>query len=243
MKQKIYDIPIWDAYEIENIECPLCEVEKKMENSFMDVLFDDMLMTPYFAVKLQQYTFCREHFRKLYIYKDKLGLALIVNNFLQCQKEELQSAKVTKTNGKTLSYKIKNFFMQKKNNEVKKQKECYLCHKIYENIPDYIEVLIKLWSKNSDFKDLYSRRRGHCLRHFNLLMEDSEKYLTEKSREEFKSITVNLQLNNTNRLIEELDWFVRKYDYRYKEEPWKNSKDALPRCINKLVGDFNEQKD
>jgi hypothetical protein len=242
MKQKIYDIPIWDAYGIENIECPMCEVEKNMESSFMDVLFDDMLMTPYFAVKLQQYTFCREHFRKLYIYKDKLGLALIVNNFLQCQKDELQVQPDGTGNQKSqsLAKKIRNVFSKKKHIHTRTDKRCYLCEKIDENIPDYIEVLIRLWNKNADFKNLYSKSKGHCLRHYNMLITDSEKYLSEKSYREFKSVTVGLQLDNTKRLIDELDWFVCKYDYRYKEEPWKNSKDALPRCINKITGHFNE---
>lgn len=245
MKQKIYDIPIWDAYGIENIECPMCEVEKNMENSFMDILFDDMLMTPYFAVKLQQYLFCREHFEKLYTYKDKLGLALIVNNFLQCQKDELQSFEGVEANNisKGLISRVKNIFIRKKSKDAKNEKECYLCHKVEENIPDYIEVLIKLWSKNEDFKKLYSKTRGHCLNHYNMLINDCEKYISGKSLVEFKNITVDLQLDNIKRLIDDLDWFVCKYDYRYKDEPWKNSKDALPRCINKLVGNFDKQKD
>ena len=41
---------------------------------------------------------------------------------------------------------------------------------------------------------------------------------------------------NLDRLEEELDWFIKKFDYRYREEPWKTSKDALPRTILKING-------
>lgn len=30
MKQKIYEIPIWEAYETQNCECPLCSIEKNL---------------------------------------------------------------------------------------------------------------------------------------------------------------------------------------------------------------------
>ena len=36
------------------------------------------------------------------------------------------------------------------------------------------------------------------------------------------------------RVADDLEWFIDKFDYRHKDEPWKNSKDALPRAMNKL---------
>jgi hypothetical protein len=237
MKQKIYDIPIWDAYAVENVECPLCLIQKNMEADLMNILFDDMLMTPYFAVKLQQYRFCSEHYRKLYISKDKLGLALIVNNFLQCEKEQLQNTKRNNMKHKklTLIDKLKSNKKKRAQTEYE-EKKCYLCDRIDENMPDYIEVLLKLWSKEKKFRLLYENSKGHCFHHYNMLINASIHNLPSKDYDEFNNITTKLQLDNTNRLIEELDWFVCKYDYRYKDEPWKNSKDALPRCINKLNG-------
>ena len=43
----------------------------------------------------------------------------------------------------------------------------------------------------------------------------------------------SLYLDNMKRVRDDLDWFVDKFDYRYANEPWKNSKDALPRTISK----------
>ena len=31
----------------------------------------------------------------------------------------------------------------------------------------------------------------------------------------------------------DIGWFIDKFDYRFKDEPWKNAKDSLPRGIIK----------
>ena len=38
----------------------------------------------------------------------------------------------------------------------------------------------------------------------------------------------------------DIGWFIDKFDYRFKNEPWKNSKDALPRGIIKANHTFVE---
>jgi hypothetical protein len=50
---------------------------------------------------------------------------------------------------------------------------------------------------------------------------------------------VQQQLGNMDRLEQELDWFTKKFDYRNNDAPWGNSKDALPRSIQKLKGYSN----
>jgi hypothetical protein len=35
-------------------------------------------------------------------------------------------------------------------------------------------------------------------------------------------------------LREDIKWFIKKFDYRYEEEPWKNSKDSVERTIKFL---------
>ena len=32
------------------------------------------------------------------------------------------------------------------------------------------------------------------------------------------------------------NWFTKKFDYRNAQEPWKNSRDALPRGMRKMTG-------
>jgi len=47
---------------------------------------------------------------------------------------------------------------------------------------------------------------------------------------------LSLQLSNLKRIQEEVNWFTLKFDYRNNDAPWGNSKDAIPRSIQKLAG-------
>ena len=37
---------------------------------------------------------------------------------------------------------------------------------------------------------------------------------------------------------EDIDWFIDKFDYQNHDADWKNSKDAVPRTMQKLVGTY-----
>ena len=39
----------------------------------------------------------------------------------------------------------------------------------------------------------------------------------------------------------DVSWFCKKFDYRYDEEPWYNSKDSVQRSIRFLSGDRREE--
>ena len=44
-----------------------------------------------------------------------------------------------------------------------------------------------------------------------------------------------LEIENFARVDEDVKWFTKKFDYRFKDEPWKNSKDAVKRSTEKIV--------
>jgi hypothetical protein len=45
-----------------------------------------------------------------------------------------------------------------------------------------------------------------------------------------------MQITNMSRIQEDVNWFTKKFDYRYNDSPWKTSKDAIVRSIQKLSG-------
>ena len=42
-----------------------------------------------------------------------------------------------------------------------------------------------------------------------------------------------------DQLREDVSWFCKKFDYRYDQEPWYNSKDAVERAIIFLRSDLH----
>ena len=66
--------------------------------------------------------------------------------------------------------------------------------------------------------------------------------LSGRTLDEFNKTTISLYLENMKRINGEIEWFINKFDYKYKDEPWKNSKDSIPRAMIKLRGILPEEE-
>ncbi len=238
MKQKIYEIPIWEAYETQNCECPLCSVEKKSDDNFIQALFTEMVMDVRLNPHLvENYDFCHEHFEKLYRYPDKCGLAVLTNRILYSKKEAITDCGIHKK--RVVKNPIKKLFAKSKESFHTK-KQCLLCSKLDESMNNYIITLLNLWLKEENFREKYKNSRGFCLSHYDQVLNLSYDIINNQTRQqEFMEITSKLQEENLNRLQQELEWFISKFDYRFANEPWNTSKDALIRTIQKLIGNYN----
>lgn len=100
----------------------------------------------------------------------------------------------------------------------------------------YLDVIMYLWSKEADFRKVFTEKKGFCLIHLNMLIAAAEKYLNAAENKKFLSLLMQQQIEHLERIEQELEWFTKKFDYRNNDAPWGNSKDALPRSIQKLKG-------
>ena len=73
---------------------------------------------------------------------------------------------------------------------------------------------------------------------FRSTIEIAKETLSHKKLEQWIKDIMPLTVNSLNLLEEELYWFTQKFDYRNQDKPWGNSKDALPRVLQKLTGRF-----
>jgi hypothetical protein len=113
-------------------------------------------------------------------------------------------------------------------------KSCAVCEKIDSTFERYVDTYFYLWARNDGIREHTRECKGFCISHYALLLEVGAKKLNAADFAEFTATVQPLQLANLNRLVDELDWFIQKFDYRFSNEPWKNSKDSLHRAINKL---------
>jgi hypothetical protein len=58
---------------------------------------------------------------------------------------------------------------------------------------------------------------------------------------EFVSQCEEIQNAYIEELNEDVSWFCKKFDYRYNEEPWYNSKDSVERSMKFLRSDIHKQ--
>ncbi|HHW32269.1 MAG TPA: ABC transporter substrate-binding protein [Clostridiaceae bacterium] len=256
MKEKIYTIPVNEAFK-EECECPMCILEKKLENEYVDYMLGPSLMEPDSRIDTNEKGFCKRHFELLYNREEnKLGLGLIIDTHLGYQLELLNKVY---GNGKSVIDKDKNmpflksmiYKFRNKSTESGKvldeiinilnslENKCAICSKLDYTMDRYVDVIFYLWFKEDEFRNNFNNKKGFCLKHFHLLLEASKKYLNPKDAAIFNDNLINLQIENLKRINEEVNWFTKKFDYRNNDAPWGNSKDALPRSIQKIVGFCN----
>lgn len=98
-----------------------------------------------------------------------------------------------------------------------------------------IGTFFHLWKKEPEFIEKIKNSKGFCLEHLEMLLREGKNRLSDAAYAEFLSVIAPLEMKQLDALQEDVDWFIQKFDYRFKDEPWKNSKDALPRAIQRLA--------
>ena len=254
MKEKIYTIPVTEAFE-QDCECPMCLLQSKLEREYTDYYLGPALMEPDSRIDTNIRGFCRRHFELLYNRQEnRLGLALETHTHLKeklSEIKELSKSILDAANDKSRSSPIFSSLAGKFSAKAqsgsspstklidmlsKMESSCTICDRLEKTMDRYLDVIMYLWSKESDFQKVFAEKKGFCLIHLNMLIEAAEKYLNTAESKKFLSLLMQLQIENLERIEQELEWFTKKFDYRYNDAPWNNSKDALPRSIQKLKG-------
>ncbi len=228
MKEKLYVIPLMDALR-EYEECPFCYIERELEQHALDFVLGSSAsyMEEDTRAKTDEMGFCREHFKKMYDYGNRLGSAFIVDTHLQRLYREFQK-ETKRCLGNSLSKWIH-----------KNEERCYVCNHIKYNYDRYVATFFDLFKKgNAEFMELLKAGKGVCLSHLADLLDRAPHYLNKKKQEELCEILLPQVDASMQRLIGELDWFECKFDYRYKDADWKTSKDALQRAMQKIAGGY-----
>ena len=239
MKEKIYTIPVNEGFETED-ECPFCAMERREEQRAIRYFAGPgaSYMEPDVRASTDKAGFCGSHMKKLYDYGNALGAALMLQTYYAGLMEELQA--------QLDHYDLppQKGLLSKKRPPVdeppyerlrERLQSCAICEKVDYNMARYLETFFYLL-KEPEFRKKVENCKGFCLRHFTVLLETADSHLPNAQREWFLTTVPHLMLENIARVKEDLDWMIAKYDYRNASKPWGNSRDALPRAMQKLQG-------
>lgn len=239
MKEKIYTIPVNEAFETED-ECPFCYLERQVEQRTIKYTIGPgaSYMEPEVRLATDKEGFCGAHFKKMYDYGNSLGNALIMQTYFVSLFEEMTD--------QMESFQIpgkRSLFGKKPDTEEsslvrwarEKQSSCFLCNKIEYNMERYFTTFFLL-IKDPEFRAKVERGKGFCMRHFLRLMEVAADKVPNDQREWFYPTVFRLMRENMARVKGDLDWFIEKFDYRNASADWKNSRDAVSRTMQKLQG-------
>ncbi|MDO4307223.1 MAG: DUF6062 family protein [Eubacteriales bacterium] len=247
MKEKLYTIPLMDAFKAGE-ECPFCYVERSLEEHTLDFVLGPgaSYMEDDIRAETDAMGFCRTHYKKMYDYGNRLGAGLILKTHFQKMNQELeQQIKMFAPSRTSLMSRLKKNKPQESTARTSigawaasKKESCYICNYYKNTYQRYLDTFFDLYTKNTEFRELFQNCKGFCVPHFGELAEEGDRVLSDKEKKEFFDRLFPLMQQHMKRLYDDLDWFCDKFDYRYKDADWKTSKDALPRGMQKAAGGF-----
>lgn len=243
MKDTIYTIPLTDAFKAAD-ECPFCFITRKLEQDAISFILGCAYMEDDIREVTDRMGFCKEHYKKMYDYGNRLGMALMLHtHYIKLQKElksEIEHFMPSSSGFLSKFKKTKGTDSTSKNNITswtnKQDQTCYVCDSVKKNYDRYMDTFFYLITHNEDFKKLFIDCKGFCVSHFGDIMHAAESKLSDKQKEEFYPILFKMMEEHLKRIERDISWFIDKYDYRNNDADWKNSKDAIPRGIQKLAG-------
>lgn len=247
MRYHIDTIPVWDSMKLDG-ECLLCALKRRTELGEAERYLGASVMEPDTRIQVNEKGFCQHHHSMLFLMSNRLGHALMLESHVARTRERLKKQlNELKKAGKAYS-DASLLDRVKKTQSVKQSLEnaadkvsdmvntCIMCDSIHENMERYLHTFFHLYQNDADFKKHLAQSKGVCLEHLSQLVRMAPSELPAKEVGPFVSLLCELTEASMDRIQEDISWFIKKFDYRYVNEPWKNSQDAVPRTVNKLRG-------
>lgn len=233
MKEYLYTIPVNDALGKE-LECPLCAMRDSLESDAIDYTMGPSYMEDDIRAQTDDKGFCMHHLKMLYNHQNRLGLALILDTHVKKINKDIEQ--LMKSQPKVASFSLfkKKMGTSNINDYIDKlNSSCFICDKINSTFEHYINTIFHLYKDDPTFVKRFNESKGLCIHHFGLLSKEAPKHLRGVDLVNFLEELNILYIKNMNRVKEDLDWFINKFDYRYTDEPWRTSKDVIPRAMLK----------
>lgn len=239
MKQHIDTAPVWEVYR-QDCECPVCLLHARVEAGDVDYFLGESVMEPSQRIEVNKKGFCDRHFKMMYDVGNRLGLALMTQTYmkqtLKALKDNAQRARhAGAEGGLSIFRRRKGGGLADAAGEIRSiTGSCALCERLRVSMERYIYTIIYMYLHEPEFPALLAASKGMCLEHYAQTLEMAEQQLSGDKLKSFVETLTEIELKSFDRLTGEVDWFIRKFDYRNADEPWGNSRDAVKRSVNKL---------
>lgn len=245
MRYHIDTIPVWDAMKLEG-ECFLCALRRKTELGEVEHYLGASVMEPDTRIQVNKKGFCCNHQRMLYGMDNRLGHALMLESHVAETRERLEKLckeirKAAKGSGGSIIDRLtgkapstEKLLEDAANHLEELTETCMVCDSIEENMGRYLHTFFHLYQNDTEFRKKFEGCKGMCIPHAAELLKIAPKELSGAALSDFANTVCNLETEAFDHMQEDISWFCRKFDYRYYDEPWKNSRDAVERTVNKL---------
>lgn len=228
--EQIYTIPVNEAFDTvaEHAECgcPFCLLYNKLQDDEIEIILGASMMEPDIRIKTNEQGFCHRHFGIMLGRRRMLGMGLMLESHLAEVKKRLDGPTVFGNKAKAAMDSLAEL-----------ESDCYVCSRIKRNLYNMTATAVYLWESDPDFAPKFAKAPYFCLPHYRAMVEYAAAKMNKRTFPEFYKAASAIQEKYITSLTEDVSWYCKKFDYRYDEEPWYNSKDSVPRAIKFLSGD------
>ncbi len=226
MRERIYTIPVNEAFEQSEKGCPFCLLYNRLESTELELILGASMMEPDIRRETNKKGFCKTHYEAMFDMKNRLGLALMLESHLQ---ELLGRLKFGKLYSKNIAAKPISAIE-------KLDRDCYVCDRIEDKMSKMFSTTVYLYHTEPEFVTKFGSQTMFCLPHYKQLLDTGFKEMDKKGYRVLANHADKIVWGYLSELKGDVSWFCKKFDYRFGDEPWGNSKDAVERSIRFLSG-------
>lgn len=232
--EQIYTIPVNETFEScadsEEAKCPFCSLYNRFENDEIDLILGASMMEPDIRKKTNEQGFCRPHFDMMLAYSKRLPLALILESHLKEIRGSIRSGTfLASVRSKSDTRKLE-----------KLECSCYVCRRLDYNFERASETAVLLWESDEAFRGKCRRQRYFCLPHYAKFVSLARDRLSKKEFTSFFNDISRLETEYFDKLCDDVSFFVKKFDYRYADEPWGDQRNAPEKAIGFLTSELHQ---
>lgn len=208
--------------------CPACRLVERDTGRYLDNLLWENVNDPGLRGEIRRALgFCRDHTQVLVSRPGaSLGLALIARDVWGEIQRVTEAARLPVPRARRAHTADLAAGLLAR---LTPQGECPACTYARAMEDLYLDVLLERLLGEDGLLAAYQASGGLCLPHFRQALnrvQDGAVY----------AALVEAQRAIGQRRLAELDEFIRKNDYRFRDEPWGRERDAWLRALNALVG-------
>ena len=227
--EQIYTIPINEAFENcegKNGKCALCEIYDNFDKNETEIILGASMMEPDIRKKTNEQGFCGAHYEKMLLAGKKLPVALMLESHLSTVAEKVRVNRFIP--GKSVKGSVAKIG--------RLSKSCYICNRLDENFAKVLDNAVYLWVTDEAFKKKVSSQSCFCLPHYAAFLGAAKEGMSSSDFSAFSSSVRLVEEKYLEKVRENVSFFVKKFDYRYENEPWGDAKDAVEKAVGLLSG-------
>ena len=233
--EQIYTIPVNEAFDLvaqkPECGCPFCVLYNKLQRDEIDIILGASMMEPDIRIKTNEQGFCLSHYGIMLGRKRMLGMGLMMESHLAEVKKRLDGPVIFGNKRRAAIDSLGEL-----------ERDCYVCNRIEKNLTAMTATAVYLWESQDEFRKKFAKAPYFCLPHYRRMLDYAEKKMHKRIFPDFYDAAYKIQRAYIDTLSSDVSWFCKKFDYRYDEEPWYNSKDSVQRAIKFLSGDPKDEQ-